>query len=229
DNADGDDGDIADSFGADLIFGARSADMATAAAEVPLVHAPGAYWAYSTATSMIVAGIVARNVGGNAKRMVAFMRREVFEPIGMTTAVPEFDAAGNFMGGAFVHASAHDWARFGYLYLHDGVWDGKRILPVGWVEFSRTRAPAENNRTYGAHFWLNGEPGEGQLSVLPGGPADAFEAEGSNGQIVDIVPSRELVVVRLGELQGTDWRAMKRSLSRLVMAFPPVAAPGATP
>jgi len=222
-NADGEGGDIADSFGADLLFGARSGDVATASAEVPLAHPPGDHWAYSTGTSMIVAGIVSRRAGGDPKSMLAFMRRELFAPIGMTSAVPEFDAAGTFMGGAFVHASARDWARLGYLYLRDGVWDGKRILPEGWVDFSRTPAPAENNTVYGAHFWLNGEPAEGQWPVLPGGPADAFAAEGSNAQIVDIVPSRDLVVVRLGDLQSTDWPVVKRSLGRLVTAFPPTA------
>lgn len=226
DNADNDGGgDFADSFGVDLLFGARSADMAAGSAEVPLVHAPGEHWAYSTGTSMVVAAIVGQQVGGDAKEMVAFMRREVFAPIGMTSAVPEFDAAGNFMGGAFVHASARDWARFGYLYLRDGVWDGRRILPAGWVDFTRTPGPAANNHIYGAHFWLNGEPGEGQWPVLPGGPPDAFAAEGSNAQIVDIVPSRDLVVVRLGDLQATDWPVVKQSLARLVMAFPPVSAP----
>src|SRR5262249_20613213 len=136
DNADG--GEGPDSFASRLLFGPGSRDVFAYASTVASVHAPDTHWAYSTGTSMIVAGIVGRTVGGGPDGMRDFMRRELFEPIGVRSAVPEFDAAGTFLGGAGVWATARDGARLGLLYLRDGVWDGRRVLPEGWVDYSRT-------------------------------------------------------------------------------------------
>jgi len=120
-----------------------------------------------------------------------------------------------------VHATARDWARFGYLYLRDGVWDGVRILPEGWVDFSRTPNPAENNHTFGAHFWINADPVEGeQWKPLPGGPATVFMAEGANFQMVAIAPTKDLVAVRLGLDQGTPFPQIKAPFGPLIAAFP---------
>jgi CubicO group peptidase (beta-lactamase class C family) len=85
--------------------------------------------------------------------MRAFMWRELFDRIGMTTADPPFDAAGNFIGSRSCYCSARDCARFGYLYLRDGVWDGERILPEGWVDYARTPSP-QSRGIYGGHFWV---------------------------------------------------------------------------
>ena len=82
------------------------------------------------------------STGGGRDGMLAFMHAKLFDPLGMRSAVPEFDKAGNFLGGAFVWASARDWARFGLLFLRDGVWEGARVLPAGWVDYVRTPAPA---------------------------------------------------------------------------------------
>jgi len=218
DNADG--GGGPDSYGSKLLFGAGSRDVFAFATNVPSVHEPGSHWAYSTATSMILAGIVGRTVGGGRNELAAFMRAELFDPLGMRSAVPEFDRTGNFLGGAYVWATARDWARFGLLYLRDGVWDGRRVLPEGWVDYSRTPAPAPNNGVYGAHLWINGAPKEGQFEGLPGLPASAFWMAGNAGQFVVMVPTRDLVIVRLGEMQTATWKNVGTMIGDVGAAFP---------
>src|SRR5262245_5103496 len=221
DNADG--GQDADAFVSRLLFGPGSRDVFAYASNVAAVHAPDTHWAYSTGTSVIVAGIVGRTVGGGPDGMLAFMRRELFEPIGVRSAVPEFDAAGTFLGGAWVWATARDWARLGLLYLRDGVWDGRRVLPEGWVDYSRTPAPAANNGVYGAHLWLNLEPKADQFSPLPGGPRSAFCMLGNGGQMVVAVPTRDLVVVRLGETHAMTFLDVARAVAAVAAAVAPSA------
>ena len=221
-NADG--GLGTDTFVARLLFGEGSRDVFAYASDVPLVHPPGTFWDYSTATSMILAGVVGRTVGGGRDGMLAFMRRKLFDPLGMRSAVPEFDAAGTFLGGAFVWANARDWARFGLLYLRDGVWDGVRVLPGGWVDYVRKPAPTTNNGVYGAQLWLNLEPKGQQFKPLPGGPASAISVNGNDGQMVVIVPTHDLVVVRLGAMQASTWPSVTGDVAAMVAAFPPLAA-----
>jgi len=221
-NADG--GLGTDTFVTRLLFGEGSRDVFAYASEVPLIHPPGSFWDYSTATSMILAGVVGRTVGGGREGMLAFMRGKLFGPLGMRSAVPEFDAAGTFMGGAFVWASARDWARFGLLFLRDGVWDSARVLPVGWVDYARTPAPAPNNGVYGAQLWLNLEPKQDQFKPLPGGPASAISVNGNDGQMVVIVPTHDLVVVRLGAMQASTWPSVTGDVAAAVAAFPPLVA-----
>jgi CubicO group peptidase (beta-lactamase class C family) len=126
-----------------------------------------------------------------------FPRRALFDRLGMASAVMETDAAGTFVGSSFMYATARDWARFGLFYLRDGVWSGQRILPEGWVAYTRTPAPSAAQQQYGAHFWLRVNRGYrcGDASPLP---ADAFHAIGFGGQFITIIPSRELVLVRMG-------------------------------
>jgi CubicO group peptidase (beta-lactamase class C family) len=220
--------DAANSLVVAMMFGDHTARMAEYAAAVPLVHTPGTHWAYSTATSMIIADLAQRAAGGSKEAMLAFMRRELFDRLGMRSAVPEFDAGGTFMGGGFFWASARDYARFGYLYLRDGIWEGTRILAPGWVDYTRTRAPAANNGTYGAHFWLNHAPGPDQFHLLPGGPESAFAASGNDGQIIVIVPPYDLVVVRLGEMQAGTWKSVTGEVAAIVAAFAPRSVPAPT-
>jgi CubicO group peptidase (beta-lactamase class C family) len=217
DNADG--SDAADSFVARLLFGDRSSDTAAAAEKVDLDYAPGTHWAYSTATTQILSGIVARTVGGGRAGVRAFLERELTAPLGLGSFVIEFDPAQTPLGGGYVWASARDWARLGLLYLRDGVWDGRRILPEGWVDFTRSVAPAKNNGTYGAHFWVSASPAEGQFQPLRPG-IEAFQMNGNAGQFVVIVPDRDLVVVRLGEMQATTWPQLNDRLGALIEAFP---------
>jgi CubicO group peptidase (beta-lactamase class C family) len=149
----------------------------------------------------------------------AFVERELATPLGVRSLLLEFDASGTPLGGAYAWAAARDWARLGLLYLRDGAWDGRRVLPEGWVDFSRSVAKAENNGVYGGHFWVNGTPIGDQFQPLRPG-LEAFEMSGSAGQFVVIVPDRDLVLVRLGEMQRTSWDELSVQLSDVVTAFP---------
>jgi CubicO group peptidase (beta-lactamase class C family) len=203
-----------------MMFGAGARDQAAHAALPALTREPDTHWAYSTASSTIVARRIGDIVGGGRRGMLAFIRRELLDRIGMRSGVPEFDAAGTFLGGGFFWATARDWARFGYLYLNDGIWEDARVLPEGWVDYARTQGPAPNSGGFGAHFWLNLEPSEHQFELLPGGPRSAFAAEGAAGQYVLILPDRNLVLVRLGELQSFTWEGLSRRIAAVVAAFP---------
>lgn len=221
DNAD--DGDAPDSFVARLLFGDLAGDTAKHAAAVPLLHGPGDHWAYSTATTAILSGIVRRQVGGvggGPEATLAFFRRELAEPLGLRSLVVEFDAAGTFLGGGFVWMSARDWARLGFLLLRDGIWEGRRVLPAGWVDFARTPAPAENNGTFGAHLWVNAEPAPGQFRAFAGEAPSAFQMNGAKGQIVALFPTKDLVVVRLGVMQASDWDTLLPGVAAVAAAFP---------
>jgi CubicO group peptidase (beta-lactamase class C family) len=177
-----------------MLYG--TGDGAGFAAGKPLAATPGTTFHYSTGTTTILSRLVARTAGEGYPR---FARRTLFAPLGMESALIEPDAAGTPMGACCMWATARDWARFGLLYLNAGLWQGRRILPAEWVAYSRTPAPAAEESQYGAHFWLKVpppfriEPGRPQLL-----PADAFHAVGYGGQFITVIPSRELVVVRLG-------------------------------
>jgi CubicO group peptidase (beta-lactamase class C family) len=221
DNADG--GGEAGSFVGDLLFGPLSANPSVAAARVQLIHPPGTFWAYSTGTSHILAGIAGRAIGGDAQRTRAWFDTELAGPIGARSLMFEYDASGVMMGGSFAWARALDWARLGYLYLRDGVWDGERVLPEGWVAFSRTPAPVANNGTFGAHLWINADPAPEQFRPLAEG-LDAFQMSGNAGQYVVMLPRRDLVIVRLGEMQGIDWGWLGGVVSDVAKAFPVTGA-----
>lgn len=191
----------------DMLFGSGKADVAAYASALPLAHLPGSAWSYSSGTSNIVAAIVGQIVGGGAEGMLAFMHLELFDRIGMRSATARFDDAGTFIGSSFVFATARDFARFGLLYLRDGVWEGSRLLPPGWVDHARTPTPASEG-AYGAHFWLatNG--------------SGIFHCSGYRGQFIAIDPARDLVIVRLGASEPDQRGAVYRSLDRIDRAFP---------
>jgi CubicO group peptidase (beta-lactamase class C family) len=135
--------------------------------------------------------------------VLRFARQELFAPLGMRNVTLEFDASGNPEGSSQMLATARDWARFGMLYLDDGVVGGRRILPEGWVEYSAS--PTPNAWVgYGAGFWTNlGDSVGAAYRMAHGLPRDAFLAKGSIGQYVIIVPTERLVVVRLG--RSANW------------------------
>jgi CubicO group peptidase (beta-lactamase class C family) len=177
-----------------MLFGVPNA--AEFAVAKPLLAEPGTRWSYSSGTSNILTHAIRRVVGEADYH--GFPRRALFDRVGMSSAVMETDAMGTFIGSSFMYATARDWARFGLLYLQDGVWSGTRILPEGWVDFSRTPVPGAPDGKFGAHFWPR-IPDEFRCGDdLPGLPADAFHAVGHEGQFVTVVPSRKLVLVRLG-------------------------------
>ena len=176
-----------------------SNDFAAYAASKSLDAEPGEKWHYSSGTSTIVSRIVRHSVKGAPREYLSFPRRELFDKLGMSSAILEPDASGTFEGSSYTFATARDWARFGLLYLQDGVWQGERILPQGWVKYTTTPASKAPQGKYGAHFYLNaGTPGNPEDRLWPRLPRDAFAARGFQGQRLMIIPSRKLVAVRLG-------------------------------
>jgi CubicO group peptidase (beta-lactamase class C family) len=185
-------------------------DMAGFAERAQLKAVPGATWEYTSGNTLILSRIIRDAVGGHAQEVAEFARRELFEPLGITTATIEFDSTGTPVGSIYVLASARDWARFGELYLNDGIVNGQRILPEGWVSYSALPTLASD---YGAGFWTNrGAHANGAKRIEAGMPEDAFYGSGNLGQRVVIIPSERLVIVRLGltHSEGFDMRGLLR-------------------
>ena len=157
-------------------------------------------WYYSSGTTNIISQIIRRSFD-NDQEYQLFPYERLFHPLGMSTALIEPDASGTFVGSSFMYASARDWAKFGLLYLHDGIWNNQRILPEGWVDYSQKRTPVLESGFYSAQFWNNAffEPdGTTMARHWPDVPQDAYYASGFEGQQVVIIPSMDMVVVRLG-------------------------------
>lgn len=194
-----------------MLFGEGKADVAGFASTLPYQVEPETRWNYNSGASNLLSRLVSETLGGGRDEMLAFMRRELFDPLGMKTADPRFDEAGHFIGSSHCYCSARDFARFGYLYLRDGVWDGQRILPEGWVDYSRTSGPLSQG-IYGAHFW-----------TIPGS-LGLFYCSGMGGQRILISPKLDLVVVRVGRTAPHKVEAVVRYCKELVDAFRPTAA-----
>ena len=156
-------------------------DMAAYAAGIPLETVPGTAWNYHDGNSMILSQLIRNAVGGSPADALRFARRELFGPLGMRRAVLQLDGSGTIEGSSEMLASARDWARFGQLYLDDGVAGGKRILPEGWVSYTAT--PTPNAWVgIGAGFWTNqGDSFGANFRVEHGWPRDAFFAKGTIG------------------------------------------------
>jgi CubicO group peptidase (beta-lactamase class C family) len=186
-------------FGDTAAMLCESPDFGAYAAAKPLAAAPGSRWSYSSGTANIISRIVRQAAEAETPNSYRFLRRELFDAIGMTSAVMEADPSGTFVGSSYTFATARDWARFGLLFLQDGVWNGKRILPEGWVSYTTTPAAKAPKGEYGALFWLNaGATSDPVSRRWPSVPADAYSAEGFQKQQIIIIPSRKLVLVRFG-------------------------------
>ena len=210
----------------EMLYGAGQADMAAYAASQPLEHEPGAVWNYSSGTTNIVSRIVGSivgtmvgstvgtTVGDGSAGMEAFLQDRLFGPLGMTSAVAKFDDAGTFVGSSYVYATARDFARFGQLYLDDGVVGDQRLLPPGWGDHGATQTAVdpETGLGYGRHWWR-----WPQFD-------DVFACHGYEGQYIVVSPSRELVVVHLGKTSVELQASLRDTIASIVDAFPPAAA-----
>ena len=182
---------------AQMVFGER--DMAAFAARAPLRARPGTTWNYTNGNTLLLSRLIRDQTSGSAATVLDFAHRELFDKLGMRGVTLEFDATGTPIGSSHMLAPARAWARFGQLYLDDGVVDGSRILPAGWVDYSATLTPGSETYGYGAGFWTDRGGSDGaRIRAGFGVPPDAFMARGAFGQYVVIVPSARLVVVRLG-------------------------------
>jgi CubicO group peptidase (beta-lactamase class C family) len=213
-----------------MLYGSGRGDTARFAAQLPLIHDPGTHWNYNSAGTILTADALTRTIVPDPRdaadrrtRMRAWMQEGLFGPIGMDPVV-EFDPQGLYYGSALIWADARDWARFGYLYLRNGVWDGRRVLPEGWVDFARTPGPDADTDIYGAHWWLSAPDGRGRpMRSLITDPSmnDTFHAQGHEGQIVVVSPRKDLVLVRLGRFDGgvESWDALGDWATRMIGAF----------
>ncbi len=180
----------------------RPVDTGDFAAAKPLVADPGTVWSYSSGTTNILCD-EAQEASGLGLDLA---RSLVFDPVGMDSAVMEADVGGGLVCSSFPWMTARDWARFGQWFLQDGEWDGQSLLPPGWVEDSTAPVRLDTEEPYGSQWWLN-EGADGDLR-MPRVAADAYWASGNEGQQVVVVPSQDLVVVRLGftsDFGGIDW------------------------
>jgi CubicO group peptidase (beta-lactamase class C family) len=186
-------------------------DMAGFAVKAPLIAEPGTRWAYSSPTAQILARII-RDAAGGPEQSLRLAWRELFNPLGMRNVTLEFDGTGTLQGSSSMLASARDWARFGLLYLQDGVVGGRRLLHEDWVDLS---AAATLDTDYGAGFWTNRsehERAKGRIAM--GIPRDAFFAFGDMGQRIVMLQSQRMVIVRLGD--SVDPTGDIHGLARLV-------------
>ena len=202
----------------EMLFGDSGPSHAAYTAAKPLIHPPGTVWNYSSGETNVLArvlgDIVVGGHGGDPderrQAMTAFLRERLFLPVGMTSAVPKFDDAGDFVGSSYVYATARDFARFGELYRNDGVTDrGERILPAGWLDHARTKVAhdTENGLDYGRHWWM--------WPAFPG----SLSCNGHEGQYTIVVPDRQLVVVHLGKTPADVAAGLRDRLRRIVTLF----------
>jgi CubicO group peptidase (beta-lactamase class C family) len=190
------------------------ADTAGYAESVGLDTPPGTSWNYNDGNTLIISQLIRNAVGGRPADILRFARTELFDPLGMHGVTLEFDGAGTPEGSTQILAPARDWARFGMLYLDDGVVGGKRILPEGWVNYSASATP-NAWVGYGAGFWTNlGDSYGATYRIEHGWPRDAFFAKGTIGQYVIVIPSERLVIVRLGV--SPNWPLNADGVSDLV-------------
>ena len=188
------------------------------AATRPLQWPPGTVGRYRNTDPVLVNYLIRLAVEKRREDYLAFPRRALFDKLGMRSVVIETDPYGDFLTQGYDFASARDWARLGNLYLQDGVWNGVRILPEGFVRFVTTVAPAwaaDGRPIYGGFFWINGD---GDLPI----PRDAYFMAGAGGQFTIIIPSHDLVVVRQGHYRGgtIGTESLKQALAVLVAAVP---------
>jgi CubicO group peptidase (beta-lactamase class C family) len=194
-------------------------DMAAFAASAPLVAPPGTAFNYSTGSSMILSRIWQNAIGDEAVA-AAWPRKMLFDPLGMGSAVLETDAVGTFAGGSYLYATPRDWARFGQFLLQGGAWNGRQILSRSFAGMMHT--PSLLNPAYGkGMLWMAG-PGETDFSGddhAYGLPADAYWLRGHHGQSVTVIPSAQLVVVRMGLTPGKFGYKPQRLVAALLKAL----------
>jgi len=195
-------------------------DMAGFARAQPLVHPTGEFWSYSSGT----ANILSRRVQDAAGALgAAYPTEKLFKPLGMTSATIETDEDGTLVGSSYMYATARDWARYGLFLLQDGVWRGQEMLPRGYVAMMASPVAASDGQYGHGLVWLWGSdaaaPGKNPDAAF-GIPPDTFWMEGHDGQSTAIIPSRQLVIVRLGLTPARDHYAPQPLAKAILDATP---------
>jgi len=200
-------GDISDA----TIMLYNRGDVAKYAISKKAAFPPDSVWYYSSGTSNILSAIVKRSFMSE-QAYLDFPRTQLFNRIGMRSAIMETDAVGTFVASSYTYATTRDWARFGLLYLNNGIWNKDTLFTDDWVDFTRSEAPKSGGK-YGAQFWLNKAGHE-----VPDAPKDTYFADGFHGQRVYIIPSKHLVIVRMGESKKGEFDYNK-FVSEVIDAF----------
>ena len=212
-----------------MLFGAGQMDIMPYATGAKAQSAPGQTFTYSTGSGVLLASAVQRRLpaltpsdGLRTYAWRTFISEDFFDKLGMSQTAPQFDIAGNYYS-SLVWMSARDMAAFGELCLRDGVWNGERLLPEGWVQFMRTPSGAKGAESYGAGLWIKAT--EKPDSLMAHLPADAFAAGGDRGAVIVMIPSKDIVIVRTGVTPfGEKGRAaLGVWLGEVAAAFPDVA------
>jgi CubicO group peptidase (beta-lactamase class C family) len=177
----------------------------------PLQFPPNTEGRYRNCDPLTIGYLIKRAVQARKEEYLTWPQRALFDRIGIRRQVLETDPYGNFLLTGYDYGTARNWARLGLLYLNDGVWNGTRILPEGWAKFVSTPAPAWKRNNYGGLFWVNGD---GSWNL----PRDAYFAAGAGGQNTWIVPTHDLVIVRMGHMRGAG-RARKPTNAALGMVI----------
>lgn len=185
--------------------------MTVRQAEKKAIARPTEIWNYSSGTSNLLSGILRKQFDSH-QQYINFPYTALIDKIGMTSMIIETDQTGNFVGSSYAWATTRDWAKFGILYLNKGQWNGAQLFDEEWISYITT--PTEHSDgTYGGHFWLNAQ------GKFPDAPKDMFSANGFQGQRVFIIPSKDLVVVRMGLAEEPDFN-INKFLKNVLAAFP---------
>ena len=168
----------------------QAENMGRVQLEKPSVFEPNTHWNYSSGTTNLLSYIL-RNQFKTHQEYLDFWYSALIDKIGMKSMVVETDMAGNFVGSSYSWATTRDWSKFGLLYLHQGNWNGEQLFDKSWAKYVATPTKGSNG-DYGAHFWLNAG------GRYPDAPKDLYSANGFQGQKVFIIPSHDLVIVRMG-------------------------------
>ncbi|MDE2621449.1 MAG: serine hydrolase [Sphingomonadales bacterium] len=208
-----------------MLFLDGRGDMAAYAEAQPLAAEPGRKFVYSSATSVILSDLAARVLTDSADPQVRrqtvgdYLRNRLLLPLGMRSAVAEFDSAGTMVGSSLIHATARDWSRLGEFLRNGGAVKGAQILPRGWVEFMTAPSPAEPG--YGAQLWLNRDRRDGEDKLLPGDlPRGIFAGLGHLGQYVIVSPAQGVTLVRLGHSNADQRKAVREHLAEILRLLP---------
>jgi len=189
------------------------------AATRPAEYPPNSIGRYRNTDPVLISYLIRLAVEGRGEDYHSFPQRHLFDKLGIRTALIETDSYGNFLGQGLAFMSARDWAKLGNLYLQDGVFNGERLLPEGYVEYASTTAPAwisDGRPVYGgAFFWVDNEVGDD-------GIPPSFSMRGAGGQSTTIIPSHDLVIVRIGKYTGASagGEALQEMLPLLLEAVP---------
>ena len=209
-----------------MLFLDQRDDMAKFAEEQPLEAEPGEKFEYSSNTTVILADIAADVLTDNStdpetrrKAVDTYLRTRLFEPLGMTSMEPEYDAAGTLIGGSAIHGTLRDWARFGEFLRNHGSYRGTQLVPRQWIDFMLEPSPPAP--FYGGQIWLNTQASDPQNSLYPiDKPKGIFAAIGHMGQYIVVSPKQKLTIVRLGHSDSDERRALLRQINDVVELYP---------